>query len=447
MNVSKRIDRRTVLRGLGTAVALPWLEAMSPTTVSAAAASTQPPVRLAYLFVPNGVHLQDWTPKADGFGYDLPFILEPLRPVRDYVNVLSGLTNDKGRANGDGPGDHARAASVFLTGAQPHKTSGANIRVGISIDQVVATMQGDKTRFPSLELGCDRGRNAGQCDSGYSCAYSSNISWRGESTPMAKEADPRQAFDRLFGTGDKQAEEGKARREFYKKSVLDFVRDDSLSLMKRLGRSDQRKLDEYFTGIRELESRIEQAERDFVADLGGYERPSGIPREYEDHLRLMGDILALAFQTDSTRVATFMFAGAGSNRSYHFVNVPEGHHELSHHRNDPEKLEKLSRIDRFHMVQFSYLLQRLRSISEGDGTLLDNCLIMYGSGISDGNRHNKEDLPILLAGRAGGQVVSGRHIRYVQETPLCNLYLNMVECVGIRLPRFGDSTGRLPFLT
>lgn len=445
--MTKAIDRRTMLRGLGTAMALPWLEGMAPRSAFGAASSAQPPVRLAYLFVPNGVRLPDWTPQTDGFGYDLPFILEPLRSVRDDVSVLTGLTNDKGRANGDGPGDHARACSVFLTGMQPHKTAGANISVGISIDQVVATMHGDKTRFPSLELGCDRGRNAGQCDSGYSCAYSSNISWRGESTPMAKEVDPRQVFDRLFGSNDAKAEEGKARREFYKKSVLDFVRDDSLTLMKRLGRNDQQKLDEYFTGIREIESRIERAERDFTADLGGYERPEGIPREYEDHLRLMGDLLALAFQTDTTRVATFMFAGAGSNRSYHFINVPDGHHELSHHRGDPVKHDKLKRIDRFHMVQFAYLLRRLKSIPEGNGTLLDNCLIMYGSGLSDGDRHNNEDLPILLAGRAGGQVISGRHIRYPRETPLCNLYLNMADCVGIRLPRFGDSTGRLPFIT
>lgn len=444
--MNQRISRRTVLRGLGTTLALPWLEAMAPKAALAASAE-KPPVRVAYLFVPNGVRLPDWTPTNDGFGYDLPFILEPLRTVRDQVCVLTGLTNDKARANGDGPGDHARAASCFLTGTQPHKTAGANISVGISIDQVIATMKGNETRFPSIELGCDRGRNAGQCDSGYSCAYSSNISWRSETTPMAKEADPRQAFDRLFASPDQDAKKGQAMRAFYQKSVLDFVRDDSLTLMKRLGHADRRKLDEYFTGIREIESRIERAERDIDADLAGYERPSGIPREYEEHIRLMCDLIALAFQTDSTRVATFMLAGAGSNRSYHFIGVPDGHHELSHHRGDPVKHDKLKRIDRFHVVQFAYLLRKLQSIPEGNGTLLDNCLIMYGSGISDGARHNKEDLPILLAGNAGGQIISGRHIRYPRETPLCNLYLNMADCAGVHLPRFGDSTGRLPFLT
>jgi hypothetical protein len=400
---------------------------------------------MAFLFVPNGVHVPDWTPKTEGYGFELPYILEPLASVRDDLLVLSGLTHDKGRANGDGPGDHARSASVFLTGAQPRKTSGANIRSGISVDQMAAQQIGSATRFPSLELGTERGRGSGSCDSGYSCAYSSNISWASETTPMGKEVNPRQVFERLFAGADRRtADASRAKREAMKKSILDFVTDDATRLKDKLPHSDRRKLDEYLTGIREIERRIENDENGSAPPgAGDYAKPSGIPRSYGQHLRLMCDMIVLAFQTDSTRIATMMFANAGSNRSYREIDVRDGHHDLSHHGGNPEKHAKIRQINRFHVQQLAYLLERLRSIREGDGTLLDHSMIVYGSGLSDGNRHNNENLPVLLAGRGGGSVDPGRHIRVPRETPMNNLFLSMLDAMGAKADFIGDSTGPL----
>lgn len=439
------LTRRDALRGLGVAVALPWLESIAPNLARASETATTPPRRMAFIFVPNGIHLPDWTPQSEGFGFQLPSILEPLSNVQDELLVLSGLTHDKGRANGDGAGDHARSASVFLTGAQPRKTDGSNIRSGLSVDQAAAQQIGKLTKFPSLELGCEPGRSAGGCDSGYSCAYSSNISWANESSPMGKETNPRAVFERLFANGggkttNKEAE----RRQALKKSVLDFITDDAKRLQSKLGTNDNRKLDEYLTGVREIERRIEMAEDEtpVVADVD-YDTPAGIPSEYGEHIRLMCDMMVLAFQTDSTRVSSFMFADAGSNRSYRQIDVPDGHHSLSHHRSDPKKLEKISKINRFHVTQLAYLLEKLKAIPEGEGSLLDNCMICYGSAISDGNRHNNENLPILLAGRGGGSIDTGRHVRYREETPLCNLFMSMLDRVGAPVDYIGDSTGRL----
>jgi hypothetical protein len=436
------LNRRTMLRGLGAAVALPWLEALAPSRAVAAAA--RPPVRLAFLFVPNGVRVSDWTPATTGSDFLLPPTLEPLAPVREKLLVLSGLTHDKGRANGDGPGDHARGASTFLTGAQPCKTAGADIRVGVSVDQFAAQRIGKATRLPSLELGIDRGGNAGDCDSGYSCAYSNNISWRSPSTPAAKEIDPQAVFERLFGGGSTEADAGLRRRQA-RQSVLDFVLDDARRLHARLGAADRRKMDEYCSSLREVELRIDRAAADHP-NPAGMPRPTGIPREFRDHLRLMCDLLVLAFQTDATRIATFMFARDGSNRSYSFAAVPDGHHDLSHHQGNPEKLAKLGKIDRFHVEQLAYLLQRLEAIREGEGTLLDHCAILYGSGLGDGNRHNHDNLPVLLAGRAGGTIRAGRHVRFDGETPMANLFLELLDRVGVGVDRFGDSTGRLASL-
>ena len=448
---SRRIHRRTILKGLGVSLALPWLDGMRPAAAlaSSAKAAATPPLRMAFLFVPNGMHMPDWKPQAEGFGFDVPYIMQPLADFRDDLLVLSGLTHDKGRGNGDGPGDHARSAAAFLTGAQPRKTDGSNIRVGISVDQYAAQKVGHQTRFPSLELGCERGRDAGGCDSGYSCAYSNNISWASETTPVGKEVDPRLVFERLFSNGSRgQNEESLARREALRKSILDFVSDDAKRLQRDLGANDRRKLDEYLTGVREIERRIEMAEsQDAPVGPQGYRRPAGIPKEYEDHLRLMGDMLTLAFQTDSTRIATFMLANEGSNRSYREIEVPDGHHDLSHHGGDPKKHAKIREINRFHVAQFAYLLERLRSVREGEGTLLDNCMILYGAGIHDGNRHNNEDLPIVIAGRGAGTITPGRHVRYEQETPLTNLFLSMLDRMGAPAEYLGDSTGRLPGLS
>lgn len=445
--MTPRISRRTVLRGLGASIALPLLDCMGTTQAVASVTSPESaPRRMAFLFVPNGVHLPDWTPKSAGYGFELPYILEPLAKVKDDLLVLSGLTHDKGRANGDGPGDHARSASVFLTGAQPRKTDGGDIRSGISVDQAAAEVIGHATRFPSLELGCEQGRSAGNCDSGYSCAYSSNISWASENSPVGKEVNPRLVFERLFaGNVKSDVAENRGRRALLRKSVLDFVADDASRLRGKLGRSDQRKLDEYLAGVRQIERRIEKVESDerVVRNTGEIEVPAGIPPEYADHLRLMCDMMVLAFQSDLTRVSTFMFANAGSNRSYRQIEVPDGHHDLSHHGGDPRKHAKIRKINRFHVAQFAYLIERLRSVREGTGTLLDNCMIVYGSGLSDGNRHNNEDLPVLLAGGAGCRVSTGRHVVYERETPLTNLFLSLLDRVGAPRDYLGDSTGRL----
>jgi hypothetical protein len=454
MNKTWQLPRRTFLKGIGTAIALPMLNAMSPVKTLAsvgAAAAPRPPMRMAFLFVPNGAHMPDWTPKRTGANFDLPYILEPLSSVKNDLVVLSGLTHDKGRANGDGPGDHARSAGVFLTGAQPLKSQGASIRVGVSVDQFAAEYLSQKTRFPSLELGAEGGRQSGQCDSGYSCAYSNNISWRGESTPMAKETNPRQVFERLFGNGFAQEmAENQSRRQLYRKSILDFVLEDARSLRAQVGGSDRQKLDEYLTAVREIELRIERMEEQSSAlaefQLDSLQIPAGIPDSYEEHLKLLGDMLVLAFQTDTTRIATYMFANEGSNRNYRPIGISEGHHDLSHHQGDPVKHDKIRQINHFHVRQFAYIVNRLKAIPEGDGSLLDNCMIVYGGAISDGNKHNNEDLPVVLAGSGGGAIQTGRHIVYPQETPMCNLFVSMLQRMGIPARRFGDSTGELRWL-
>lgn len=437
-----------MLRGVGTAVALPWLEGLARAAAPVATAVT-PPRRIAFVYVPNGVVVPDWFPKTEGKLGDLPDILKPLTPFKDSLNVLSNMTLDKARANGDGPGDHARAMSTFLTGRQPRKTHGADIRIGISADQHVANAIGDKTRFPSLELGIERGQQAGNCDSGYSCAYSSNLSWRGEATPNAKETDPKLVFDRLFGGNDpKELAAARAKRDLYNKSVLDFVMDDAKSLTKTLGQGDQRKLDEYLTAVREIEDRIQKvkklnAERKPVPkpDMAA---PNGVPGDFKDHVRLMADLMVLAFQTDLTRVATMPIANDGSNRPYKPIGVSEGHHELSHHGRNAEKLAKLKKINTYHMEQFAYLVEKMSKVKEANGTtLLDNMMLVYGSGIGDGDRHNHDELPILLLGKGGGSIAGGRHIKAAKETPLMNLYLSIFERMGTPITRFGDSTGVL----
>ncbi len=454
MSQDRLLSRREVLRGLGTTISLPLLPTLSTGLLAAERRpDVKPPVRMAFVFVPNGVHLPDWTPQRRGADYDLPYILEPLTDLRDDLLVLSGLTQDKGRANGDGAGDHARAAGAFLTGAQPFKTSGANIRLGISADQAAAQQIGAATRFPSLELGVEVGSNSGNCDSGYSCAYSNNISWSSPTTPTAKELDPRALFDRLFSDqADRQrAAKGREKRRRRRKSVLDFALSDARRVQRDLGGKDRQKLDEYFTSIRAIEKRIAKeippTKLDFTDVPEALPSTAGARLQYETHLKLMCDLLVLAFQSDLTRISTFMFARAASNRSYKELGVPDGHHSLSHHQGDPIKHEKIRRINRFHAEQFAYLLRKLRAIEEGDGCLLDNCMIVYGSGLSDGNRHNNEDLPILMAGAGGGSIDSGRHVVYPRETPMCNLFLSMFDRAGVKTDSFGDSTGRLPDLT
>jgi hypothetical protein len=398
---------------------------------------------MAFLYVPNGKNMPDWTPAKEGAAFELPAILEPLAPVKEHILVLTGLTADKARPNGDGPGDHARALSAFLTGCQARKTDGTDIRAGVSVDQVAASRIGDLTRLPSLEIGGEQGAMAGNCDSGYSCVYSSSISWRSATQPLPKEVNPKLVFDRLFGNG---TDANRARRDADRKSILDFVREDSQDLQGRLGSNDRRKLDEYFTAIREVEHRIAKAREMPPVKHPDFSAPAGMPPEFADHLHLMCDLLVLAFQADITRVCTFVIANEGSNRPYRFIGVPEGHHDLSHHGNDPKKRAKIRDINRFHVSQLAYLLGKLKAIPEGDGTLLDHCMIAYGSGNSDGNAHNHNDLPVLLAGRGNGTIKTGRHIRYPKETPLNNLWVSLLERMKCGVPSLGDSTGNLPGL-
>jgi len=447
MKKSWYISRRQALRGLGTVIALPLLEAMTPEgsnaeEMNAAVANT--PTRAAFLYVPNGVHMPAWTPDATGADFDLPPILAPLRGIRDDLLVLSGLTLEPAQAHGDGGGDHARAMAAFLTGSHPRKTNGANLRAGISVDQLAANKIGRATRFPSLEIGCEGGKTAGACDHGYSCAYQTNLSWRGEATPAAKEIDPRLVFERLFGGPDAtETAAARSRRERDRKSILDFVAEDAARVQGNLGAADRRKLEEYLTGVREVERQITRAQPATRVGQTNYPRPVGVPAGFRDHARLLCDLLVLAFQADLTRICTFVFGNDGSNRSYPEIGVAEGHHDVSHHGGDRTKQARIAAINTFHVEQLAYLLGKLKAVSDGAGTLLDRCLILYGSGISDGNAHSHDDLPIVLAGGGNGTVKGGRHIRLARETPLTNLYLSLLDRLGAPVAAFGDSTGRL----
>ncbi len=442
-----QLPRRTFLKGFGTAIALPLLEAMVPAFGATRAVKANCPRRMAFAYVPNGVNMLEWTPREVGAGFDFPRILEPLAPYRQDLLVLSGLTHNSGRALGDGPGDHARAAASFLTGVHPKKTAGADITVGISVDQVAAQQVGSQTRFPSLELGCEDGRQVGNCDSGYSCAYSNSISWRTSSTPMPPEINPRVVFERLFGADTTESATSRARRERYNKSILDFVLEDAQHLSVDLGPTDRRKLDEYLSAVREVERRIETAERQSSELAPMMDKPAGIPIDFAEHVRLMFDLLAIALQSDLTRIATFMIAREGSGRPYREIGISEGHHPLTHHRGDAQMIEKVSRINRYHVEQFAYFLGKLKSIQEGEGTLLDNVMIVYGSGLSDGNRHLHHDLPVLVSGRAAGSVRTGRHLRYPKETPMTNLYLAMLDRMNVHAELLGDSKGELEHLS
>lgn len=442
----REVSRRTVLRGMGVAMAVPFLEGLAPRSVLAVSAPARP-VRMAYLFVPNGVaHMDAWRPAASGVLNDLPPILRPLDKVKQHMNVLTGLDQHNANALGDGPGDHARSTATWLTGVHIKKTDGSDIRAGISADQVAAQFIGKQTRFASLEIGCERGAMAGNCDSGYSCAYSSSVSWASESTPVAKEVNPRAVFERLFGTGDEVADAvSRERRLAHRRSILDFVMEDADALRGRLGTRDQQKLDEYLDGVRDIERRIARAETENRSLMGeGIPAPApGIPRDRGEHIRLLGDMMVLAFQSDLTRICTFMLANDGSNRPFPELNIGDGHHDVSHHGNDPDKVRKKQLIDIFHTQQLAYILERMATTEDGDGTLLDNTMLVYGAGISNGDRHNHDDLPTIVAGRAGGTLRTGRHLVYQQGTPMSNLYVSMLGRVGVPVERLGDSTGPL----
>jgi hypothetical protein len=444
------ISRRGFLRGAGMALAIPWMESLvAPWSRALAAASTAssapavPPRRMAILYVPNGMHMPAWLPEKVGPLDVLPPTLKPLESLKSECTVLSGLALDGGWDHGDGPGDHARAMASFLTGAHPYKTAGKDIHAGVSVDQEAAARAKFKTRFASLELGCDESAQAGDCDSGYSCAYSSNLSWRTPNSPLTKETDPRAVFDRLFGSGGAAGHSDAVHRQ-QQRSLLDFVSDDARDLQARLNGSDRHKLDEYLYAVRDVERRVADAGKPDASRVPKeFVRPDERPHDFARHVRLLMDMMMLAFQTDSTRIITLVFANEGSNRSYPEIGVPNAHHELSHHSGDKRKQEGIAKINLYHTGLLAYFLERMRSAGDGGGNMLDHSMVLYGSGIGDGDRHNHDNLPVLLSGRAGGTIKPGRHLRYRHDTPLTNLYVGMLRRMGAPVDKFADSRGEL----
>ena len=444
----KHLPRRTVLRGLGASLALPLLDGMVPAYAALRKTAANPVRRLGICYVPNGMEMRAWTPAGAGREFELSPILQPLSPFRNQLNVLTGLADKVAvPLPGEGIGDHARASATFLTGVHVKKTEGLDIRAGISMDQIAAQQLGAETQLASLELGVDSVETLGACDAGYSCAYTNTIAWRTATTPLPMENDPRAVFERLFGSTDSTDVAARLARIRQDRSVLDYVGDRVARLQQTLGAGDRSKLDQYFDAVRDVERRIHKAEEQSDREIPAFDQPVGIPDTFEAHSRLMFDLLALAYQTDLTRVGTFMLSREVSGRAYPEIGVPDAHHGCSHHQNDPAKLEKLAKINTFHMQQFAYFLDKLQSTPDGDGTLLDHSMMIYGSGISDGNIHFHMDLPIIVAGGGGGTLQGGRHLRYASDTPLTNLYVSVLGKLGVPVEQFGDSTGKLPYLS
>jgi hypothetical protein len=437
MITQKHLSRRTLLRGIGVSVALPLLDSMLP----AFAAPKKSPLRMMFSYVPNGVIMKDWTPIDSGTSFDLPRILQPMTPYRDRMLMITGLMQKNGYANGDGPGDHARAAATYLTGVHAKKTQGADISVGISMDQLAAQKIGNLTRFPSLELTCEDGKMVGNCDSGYSCAYSNSISWRSGTTPNPPELSPRAAFERLFGASDEDPETRKKTRR-YDRSILDGVMEDTKNLERNLGPTDRRKIDEYMSSVREIELRIQKTEADNKEIIPQMDKPEAAPADLGDHARLMYDLMRVAFQTDMTRIATFMVTREGSSRTYREIDLPEAHHPLTHHQGNPEMIEKVYRINRYHMELFADFIGKMAKTPDGDGTLLDHSMIVYGAGLADGNRHEHANLPVMIMGGGCGTLKTGRHLD-LPKTPINNLYISMLDRMGVPGETLGDSTGPL----
>jgi hypothetical protein len=404
--------------------------------------------RLGIVYVPNGVIMDKWTPAAEGTAFDWTPSLEPLARYREQVLILSGLNDKPGvPLPNEGAGDHARAASTFLTGVHVKKTEGADIQAGISMDQIAARELGKETQLASLEMTLEYTEMLGACDAGYSCAYSNTVAWRGPNTPLPMEVDPRALFERLFGDGDSTDRAARLTRIQEDRSILDSLVGDVARLGRDLGPRDRSKLSEYLDAIRDVERRIHRAEEQSARELPVVERPAGVPATFEEHSRLMFDLLALAYQADLTRVATFMMGHEVSSRAYPEIGVPDAHHPISHHQGDTEKIAKCAKVNAFHMKTFAQFVETLRATPDGDGSLLDHTILMYGSGMSDGNLHSHLNLPLLLVGGGSGQLKGGRHIRYAKDTPLTNLHLTVLDKLGVRMESFGDSSGQLTELT
>ena len=443
----KHLPRRAFLRGLGTTLALPLLDSMAP--AMAGTKVGKPPVRLGFVYVPNGIIPGAWTPSAEGKNFQFNRIMQPLEAYRENLVVLSGLAQVQGRSFGSGGGDHARAGATWLTGVHPKKTGGFGIQAGVSADQIAAQELGKSTELASLEVSIDSPSLAGNCDSGYSCAYTNTISWRSETTPLPMEVNPRAVFERLFGDGQSTDSAARLKALQEQRSILDYLAGSLDRIETKLGQSDRRKLTEYLEAIRDIERRIQKAEeRSAAVEVPLINRPSAIPEDLTEHMKLMIDLQVIAFQADLTRVITFMMGREGSNRSYRHLGVPDGHHNCTHHQNDPEKIEKTTLIDTYHVQMFSYMVDKLKATPDGDGSLLDHSMILYGSSLSDGNNHLHDNLPLVLVGGGAGSIKGGRHLKYPGETPMNNLLLTMLETAGVRTSeKFGDSTGKVEHLS
>ena len=439
----KALSRRSMLKGLGAALSLPVLDAMTPAFAASSAAG---PLRLAWFYVPNGIDMRHWTPAEEGALETLPELLAPLDPLKKDLLVLSNLTANWGRPLLVGAGDHGRAAAAYMTGMMVNR-SVSDLRLGVSADQMAAAVVGKQTRLPSLEVGLEEARQTGNCDNGYSCAYTYNLSWKTENQPLPPISDPRLMFERLFGADVVESPAAHAKRVAMRQSILDGVMGETQKLQASVGAGDKRKLDEYLTSVREIERQVERAEKEGMIIDPGIDKPFGVPPEFPDYYRLMTDMMLIAFKSDVTRVASLMIGREGSTRPYPEIGVNDGHHPLTHHMGNMQMLDKVRQINALHMRLFAEFLTKLKNTKEGDSNLLDNSLIVYGSGLSDGNVHTHDQLPTILAGRGGNFVSPGRHIIYQRETPVCNLFATMIEHAGVRPEHVGDSTGELPGLS
>ena len=430
-----------MLRGMGTVMALPLLEAMGG-TAKAVEASAAARKRLQVIYTPNGMMMENWTPKTAGEGYELSPILKPLEPYRNKFTVFSNLSHVQAEALGDGAGDHGRCCGGYLTGTHVKKTEGADITAGVSMDQVVAKQFGDKTQIPSIEVGLEPPSLVGSCDSGYSCAYTNTLSWSGASTPLPVTINPREVFERLFGDGDSLDAKSRLAQLRRQASILDFVAQDAKRLSTKMSASDKHKLDEYLTSVRDIEKRIQKVEQggSEATALPAYARPSGVPDAFVDYSHMMIDLQVLAMQADITRVSSFMIGREVSGRSYPEIGVADAHHPLSHHGHDPEKIAKLTKINILHMEQVAYYLKRMGETKEGEGSLLDTTLVMAGASLADPNNHDHRGLPVIVA---GGLIKGNRHVVAEKDTPMTNLMLSMMDRLGVECHSIGDSTGRL----
>jgi len=438
------IPRRTLLRGLGATLALPLLDGMVPALSALGTTAAKPINRFGVVYTPNGIMMPWWTPAAEGAGFAFPSILKSLEPYRDHLLVLSGLNSRPPEGSTDGGGaPHARAATRFLTDVRPKFTMGSDLHAGTSIDQILAKELGKHTELASLELSLESTESAGACDPGYSCAYTSTISWRSESTPLPMENNPRTLFERLFGDGSSTDPAARLARMQQQRSVLDSVSQKVASLQRGLGSGDRAKLGEYLESVRDVERRIQNAEAQRFDNLPTVDHPAGIPATFEEHAKLMFDLQVLAYQCDITRVITFMVGREFSGRQYPEIGVPDAHHPISHHMGDATKIANVAKINTYHTQMFAYYLEKLRATQDGDGSLLDHMTLIYGAGMSDSNAHDPLNLPVIVAGGGAGNLKGGRHIKYPKDTPLANLHISLLGQLGVPLEKIGDSGGAL----